>query len=81
MIKKALMGRSALVVAVGLLVANAAAFAVDPTLADVSGSFATYVTEILTFIVAIVGAFILASLVPMGFRKLWSYVKRLIGLA
>lgn len=55
--------------------------AVDPTLADVSGDFAAYVTDILTFAVAVIGAFTAAMLIPMGLKKLIAYVRKLLGWA
>jgi len=63
----------------GFLALALAAKAVDPTLADVATEFATYVSAILTFAMAIIGGFILAALVPKGLKKLWQYVKKLLG--
>lgn len=57
-----------------------AAKAVDPTLTDVATTFATHVTAILTFAVAVLGGFILASLVPMGLKKIWHLIKRLLRI-
>jgi high-affinity nickel permease len=62
-----------------LLVASRAVKAVDPTLTDVATTFATHVSSILTFVVAVLGGFILASLVPMGLKKILQLIKRLMG--
>lgn len=69
---------AALVAASALFLVNAVG-AVDPTLADVSTTFSTYVTDILTFAVAVIGAFTLAMLVPMGLKKLIAYIHKLLG--
>jgi len=81
MIKKFSLYKAVAITSVaGMLGATLICSAVDPALSDVSDLYAAAVTAILTFIVAIVGAFITASLVPMGFRKLWHYVRKLLGL-
>ena len=71
----------AVVAPVSLAALATRVLAVDPDLATVSGSMAQTVGAILVFIVAVVGAFITAALVPMGFKKLWAYIKKLLHLA
>jgi len=62
------------------MIAGLQCFAVDPTLSDVSDLFTAHVTAILTFAVAVIGAFIGAALIPVGLKKLWHYVMKLLGL-
>ncbi|MEY4722824.1 MAG: hypothetical protein RLZZ324_337 [Candidatus Parcubacteria bacterium] len=61
------------------LFALTAVKATDPDLATVATSATGYVSSILTFTVAILGAFIVASFVPAGLKKLWHKAMQLIG--
>jgi len=64
--------------AIGLYAVNAVK-AVDPTLADVTTTFTGHVSTILTFVVAVLGAFIGAMLIPMGLRAIYRLVRRLLS--
>ena len=54
------------------------AFAVDPTLTDVATTFTGHVSTILTFLVAILGSFIGAMLIPLGLRYIYRWVRKLM---
>jgi len=66
--------------AIGLFAVNAVK-AVDPVLSDVTTTFTGHVSTVLTFIVAVLGAFIAAMLIPMGLRAIYRLVRRLLGKA
>lgn len=66
--------------AIGLFAVNAVK-AVDPVLADVTTTFTGHVSTILTFTVAVLGAFITAALIPLGLRAIYRLVRKMLGKA